>query len=218
MNAIHGKPLISPPEGATIHTTTVADTCVYLFAYSISAVEDVLRVYTQSSGYKTLLTSYVLSAHSQPSLVLNGYILSRGSALIVESGNSVVCTGWVSDDTTNIKPTEDMNCSKLNYKIQTLVPSRDEIIIDPAVPVTVIYPAASNTNLVLPDSDSGCFKIIILKCTHPVICKVRVRSYSFPEGTDKSTGILKFVNNGDSAQLLWTGSEWMLANSGCQVT
>ena len=74
MNALHGRPLLSPSQGEIIHTTTNTDNTVYLFAYSVSNEEDILRVYTQSGGNKTLLTSHLLSAQSHPHLVLNGYI------------------------------------------------------------------------------------------------------------------------------------------------
>ena len=217
MNAIHGRPLLSPPQGATIHTTTHADNIVYLFAYSISEEEDVLCVYTQSGGNKTLITSHLLSAQSHPYLVLNGYILSKRSSLIVESGNNVVCTGWISEDETTRKVAEDIYCNKLNYKIQTVIPSRDEVMIDPNVPVTIIHPSISETSLVLPDGESGVCKTILLKCNLPVTCRVKVKSFSFPTGRIESTGVLSFKNNGDSAQLIWTGSEWMITNSGCEV-
>ena len=163
MNAIHGRPLLSPSQGKIIHTTTNTDNTIYLFAYSVSNEEDILSVYNQSGGNKTLLTSHLLSARSHPHLVLNGYILSKRSSIIVESGNRIVCTGWISEDVTTVNAAEDIYCNKLNYKIQTIIPSRDEVTIDPNIPVTIVCPIINDANLILPDGEDGVSKIILLK-------------------------------------------------------
>ena len=217
MNAIHGKPMLSTPQGSIIHTSTNKDCSAYLFAYSISTIEDILRVYTQFQGNKTLITSSLLSSNSPPTLILNGYILSKGSALVVESDNAIVCTGWVSVEPVSKHAPEELYCNHMKYSIQSIVPSTENALIDPKVPVTLLCPSNDESTLTLPNGEDGCVKTIIMKCDTPKVCFIRVNCFNFPEGQSKSTGVLKFSKNGDSAQLIWTGCEWMISNSGCEV-
>lgn len=237
-----GYPLGIGYNKTVVHTaiegTAQLDT-LYVFGYAVRrAPGAVAGVQVEASVLDKNNSEYVIASVTlpglpctSPTIVINGQVKNNGARIRLRAlDGNIAVFGWYNRTTISVPPSVNTVIGQMSLGYQTISFSSDSEtrIVDVSTPVTFIttsHTTATRCRATLGQAAIGTLKMIVMSGKNPAAssiqgaCTVIPSSSRFPAGEDgvTPTGTLSFIDVGDSAILMWTGTLWMIVGSGAVV-